>query len=193
MGLLHPLLFSSLPREPLAVGALPVQEQVLGVAPMGQYPWAFYNQVPWARQGESPRCSTSCPRCPSSFKWPLHPHQPREPRQQLPVALHPPPASVLLSHRAPAPPPTARSWPPLHPLLASLSCSLYPPPHPLKVSPALDWAAQGLGLQACLNASNLLLFCLLTSSAVSFSCAGPAPRWLSPAAAWEGTSALGHP
>lgn len=40
---------------------------------------------------------------------------------------------------------------------------------------------------------NHLLPCLSTCSPVSFSCAGPAPGWLSPAATWEGTSALGHP
>lgn len=131
MELLHHLPFSLSLKGPLAVGPLQAQGQVLEVAQMGQYPWASCNQVPWARLEESPRCNTSCPRCPSSFKWHLPQQQPLGPSQQLPVVLCPPPASVSLSHRAP--PPTARSWPPLHPLLASPSCSLYPLPHPLKV------------------------------------------------------------
>lgn len=182
----RPLLSSSLLRGLLAVGPLQAREQVLGVAPMGQCPWVFYSQVPWARLGESPRCSTSCPRCPSSFKWRLPQHQPLGPRQRL-LALHLPPASVSPSHRAP--PPTAKSWLPLHPLLASPSCSLYPLPHPPKVRPGPGSTRRGAtGLFGSLVTSSLT-----SCSPVGFSCAGPAPRWLSPAATWEGTSAPGHP
>lgn len=137
MGPQRPLLFSSLPRGPLAMGPLRAQEQVLGVVPMGQCPWVFYSQAPWARLGESPKCSISCPRCPSSFKWRLPQHQPLGPRRQL-LALHPPPASVSPSRRVP--PPTAKSWLPLHPLLASPSCSPYPLPRPPKVRPRLGSA-----------------------------------------------------
>lgn len=55
------------------------------------------------------------------------------------------------------------------------------------------WAAQGGGDSPFQLPCNFLLSCLLTCSPVSFSCAGPAPRWLSPAATWEGTSAPGCP
>lgn len=108
---------------------------------MGQCPWASCSQVPWARLGGSPRCSIFCPRCPSNFKWRLPQYQPLGPRQRLPAALHPPPASVSPSRRAP--PPTAKSWLPPHPLLASPSCSPYPPPRPRKVRPGLGSIRRG--------------------------------------------------
>lgn len=142
------------------MGPLQAQEQVLGVAPMGQCLWASCSQVPWARLGASPRCSTSCPRCPSSFRWRLPQHQPLGPRQQLPVAPHPPPASVSPSHRAP--PPTAKFWRPLHPLLASPSCSPYPPPRPPKVRPGLS--DEGEGPQARVALWQLLLSPLAAQS-----------------------------
>lgn len=123
------------------MGPLQAQEQVQGVAPMGLCPWASCSQVPWAKLGESPRCSTSCPRCPSSFRWHPPRHQPLGPRQQLPAAPHPPPASGSLSHRAP--PPMAKFWRPPHPLLASPSCSLYPPLRPQKVRPGLSREGEG--------------------------------------------------
>lgn len=189
MGLLHRLLlFSLLPREPQALQALQAQEQVLGVAPVGPYPWASCSRAPWAGLRGSHRCSTSCPHCRSSSPWPRPPHQPLGPRQQRPVALHPPPASDSPSLRAPRP--TARSWLPLHPLLASLSCSPCPQPHPLKVRPELGivgiWVPSLLGRLVTFSS-------VASSSPVSFSCPGHTFRWLSPAAAWEGASPLGCP
>lgn len=119
---------------------------------MGQCPWASCSRAPWARLGESPRCSTSCPRCPSSFRWRLPRHQPLGPRQQLLAAPHQPPASVSPSPRAP--PPTAKFWRPPHPPLASPSCSPYPLPRPPKVR--LGLSGDGEGPQACVAVWQLL-------------------------------------
>lgn len=181
----RPPLSSSLPRVPLVVGPLRAQEQVLEVAPMGQCPWVFLQPGALGKAGGITQVQYILPTLPQQLQ--VAPASAPAPGTK---AAAPGPAPTT-SIRFTLPPGTstngkvlaATAPTPGIPILQSVPSA--PPPK------GEAWAGQRKERDTGLFHS-FVTSSLTSCSPVGFSCAGPAPRWLSPAAAWEGTSAPGH-